>query len=223
MSVDGGPKIVTDGLVMCLDATNPKSYPGSGVVWNDLSGNGTDATLLNNIPHSSQYFVLDGEGDGAIINDFPAIFSNSVTMSGWFYFDTDNTRDILFGSYDGPSNVNFERSSSNGLRIYWNYGENSIYSDAGIAPAVEWMHIAMCRNKEEGKFQFYVNGTLESNPNVTSSDINTTGMTFRIGRDVRTDSTNMNGKISTINIYSKALLPAEVKQNYNALKGRFGL
>ena len=47
MGVDYNPKIVTNGLVLCLDAANVKSYPGSGTTWIDLSGNGNNGTLTN--------------------------------------------------------------------------------------------------------------------------------------------------------------------------------
>lgn len=47
MAAHGGPNIVEDGLVLYLDAANKKSYPGSGTVWKDLSGNGNDGTLTN--------------------------------------------------------------------------------------------------------------------------------------------------------------------------------
>ena len=47
MALAHSPKIVTDGLVLCLDAGNPKSYPGSGTTWYDLSGNGNNGTNSN--------------------------------------------------------------------------------------------------------------------------------------------------------------------------------
>ena len=49
----GGKPIVTDGLVLCLDAANPKSYPGSGTTWTDLSGNGNNGTLVNGVGYNS--------------------------------------------------------------------------------------------------------------------------------------------------------------------------
>ena len=52
MGLFHSPRIVTDGLVMALDAANAKSYPGSGTTWNDISGNGNNATL-NSVTHKS--------------------------------------------------------------------------------------------------------------------------------------------------------------------------
>ena len=60
-----GPRIVTDGLVLCLDAGNSKSYPGSGTAWNDLSRNGNNGTLngptFNSADRGS--IVFDGTND----------------------------------------------------------------------------------------------------------------------------------------------------------------
>jgi hypothetical protein len=52
MALSHSPSIVTDGLVLCLDAGNPKSYPGSGTTWTDLSGNGNNGTLVNGVGYS---------------------------------------------------------------------------------------------------------------------------------------------------------------------------
>ena len=66
MGLAHSPSIVTDGLVLCLDAANTKSYPGSGTTWTDISGKGYDGTLTNGPTFSSNYggnIVLDGSND----------------------------------------------------------------------------------------------------------------------------------------------------------------
>jgi hypothetical protein len=54
MAISYNPRIVTDGLVLALDAGNPKSYPGSGTTWTDLSGNGNNGTLVNGVGYNSE-------------------------------------------------------------------------------------------------------------------------------------------------------------------------
>jgi hypothetical protein len=81
----------------------------------------------------------------------------------------------------------------------------------------------MIRNKEAGKFQFYINGELDTEPSVSSADIATVATPFRLGRDTRDGTTCLNGKIGNVKLYNKALTAAEVLQNYNATKSRFGL
>ena len=85
MAYRNGPKIVTDGLVLCLDAAIGKSYPGSGTSWTDLSGNGNNGTLVNGPTFSSANggsIVLDG------VNDYISTTSISIstfTYEGWLY------------------------------------------------------------------------------------------------------------------------------------------
>jgi hypothetical protein len=220
------PKIVTDGLVLCLDAANPKSYPGSGTSWTDLSGNGNNGTLVNGVGYSSSnsgYLTFNGSTHGVELDSAPQLFSNSVTMIGWFYFNESNVRDVLFGNHDTTPAVNFERHTSNRLRLYWNTGANDIFTGNNVSLANVWQQICIVRNKEISKFQFYVNSIIVSDQNVTSADIATVSGTFRIGRDVRTDNTATNGNISKFCLYNRALTAQEIQQNFNATRGRYGI
>ena len=66
MAFNRGPKIVTQGLVLALDAASNNSYPGSGTTWKDLSGNNNTGTLVNGPTFSSANggtFILDGSND----------------------------------------------------------------------------------------------------------------------------------------------------------------
>ena len=58
MATSYSPKIVTDGLVVCLDAGDKNSYPGSGATWSDVSGNGNDFTLYNSPTHNSDGYYF---------------------------------------------------------------------------------------------------------------------------------------------------------------------
>ena len=156
----------------------------------DFSNSGNFAKPVNGTLYSSSFggcFLFDGTADALELYNFPQIFSNSITFEGWYYFNESNTRDILFGNYDGSPAINFERHTSDRLRLYWNNGANDIYTGNNVAPANKWLHICMIRNKELSKFQFFVNGALVSDQNVTSADIATAASTFRIGRDIRTE------------------------------------
>jgi hypothetical protein len=76
MSVIGGPDIITDGLVLYLDAANTKSYIGSGTTWKDLSRNSNDGTLTNGP-------TFDSGNSGSIVFDGVEIIhieKNDVTQ-----------------------------------------------------------------------------------------------------------------------------------------------
>ena len=84
MGIAYNPRTITDGLVLCLDAANTKSYPGSGTTWTDLSGRGNTGTLTNGPTYSSANggsIVFDGTDD--IVNT-SYVSSNAFTWSVWF-------------------------------------------------------------------------------------------------------------------------------------------
>ena len=227
MALSHSPRIVTDGLVLCLDASDPQSYSGSGSTWTDRSGNAHNGSKVSAPAFSSDnggVFVFDGADDGFSFSSVPQVFNGSVTFEGWFYFEDSGARDILFGSYnESGAKVNFERDANNNLRLWWNSGLNNYYSSNNIVPIGQWCYVTLIRNKEAGKFQFYVNGEFDTQHTVSSSDITTVATPFRLGRDTRTGTTCLNGKIGNIKLYSKALSAEEVLQNYNAQKSKFGL
>jgi len=85
-----GPDIVTDGLVLALDAANVKSYPGSGTTWRDLSGNDGNGTLTAGPTFSTDnggVISFDGSDDAVDISgyDFGA---GEVSISSCVYKDT---------------------------------------------------------------------------------------------------------------------------------------
>ena len=88
MGLRHSPKIVTDGLVLCLDAANVKSYPGSGDTWYDLSGNGYDGTLINGASYDStdKCIVFDSTNE-----EVYATLSGVNTTSGLY-----NTVDFFY-------------------------------------------------------------------------------------------------------------------------------
>lgn len=95
MATNYNPKIITNGLVLCLDAANPRSYPGSGTIWKDLSGNGNDGTLVNGVGHNTDSqgaMLFDGVNDYCeIINRNELLEfqpTKALTLSVWFKTST---------------------------------------------------------------------------------------------------------------------------------------
>lgn len=81
MTCFSGPEIIEDGLVLALDAANPRSYPGSGTVWYDVSGNGNNFQLFNSPSHVGSYFNFDGINDYAkSINPIDLSMFDAVTV-----------------------------------------------------------------------------------------------------------------------------------------------
>jgi hypothetical protein len=126
MALAHSPKIVTDGLVLCLDAGNPKSYPGSGTTWTDLSGNGNNGTLVNGVGYNSGNggsLVFDGVNDRVTINasSHTNLSSGNFTISSWFYIPTSvDTTNLYYwliaiGTSVGSSNTWYLRVWRSGI------------------------------------------------------------------------------------------------------------
>ena len=84
MSIAAGPSIVTSGLVLDLDAANPRSYPGSGSVWYDVSGNGNNASLYN-ITYSSGYLIFNGTTGYGLVSNNVSPGTGNFTVSCLLY------------------------------------------------------------------------------------------------------------------------------------------
>ena len=91
MAFNYSPKISTDGLVLCLDAANTKSYPGSGTVWSDLSRGGNNGTLTNGPTFNSGNggsIVFDGVNDYVDCGVSNISLPINITLISWIYQST---------------------------------------------------------------------------------------------------------------------------------------
>ena len=233
MAFAHSPKIVTDGLVLALDAGNPKSYPGSGTVWRDKSGNGNDGTLTNGPTFSSDNggaIVFDGADDNASIpHDSTIDFTtNSFSLHAWVRTDqTGNTRFIM------GKGTSIAIASGVGYSLYlgnigttWLFGvwDGTGNNSAGSTDYVEvgkWVNLCGVYSAEEGRHRMYTNGQLVSSLTRTVDSISTTNSLY-VGVGPQAGG-KWDGDIAYSSIYNRALSASEVQQNYNALKGRFGL
>lgn len=221
-----GPKIVTDGLVLCLDAGNSKSYPGSGTVWTDLSRNGNNATLTNGPTFSSNSggaIIFAGDNDYALITTNAGLnFTNNLSLSSWFNISVlPGATEIAFIRKNDQWQIGLSNSSTIRCLIQTS-GINGWTGDNDVAYTFAtntWYNMAMTYNG--ANMLIYVNGVLVKNAVVTGT-ISATNNDVNIGR-VSHIPTYLNGSISNCQIYNTALTQNQILQNYNATKGRFKL
>lgn len=230
MGFSRGPKIVTDGLVLALDAANPKSYPGSGTTWSDLSGNGENFTLNNSPTYSGTnngIFTFDGVDDYAEANTAKVI-PDTGAFSVVFAFALTGT---------GGRGGIFERKTSspfNGLS-FGQGGPNSWYSsiigtDDSLSlsftyPTTNVFYIDVVTYNGSTSAKAYRNGNLvdsDTSTSVGDLSINGTRQNFTIARRSLA-STGLPCKVASVQVYNKELTAEEVLQNYNATKSRYGL
>jgi hypothetical protein len=218
MSYANGPRIVTDGLVLHLDAANRKSYPGSGTSWNDLSGNGNNAT------NSGATFV-NTNGGSFDFNGSNNKFSTNYKPSGarsyfiWVKYDSINSLPNGY-SLTGTQQVNAYTyvGIQNGGYFYYYAGSNGGVINSTQLSANTWYQQGFVLFSD-GSRKLYLNASEIAS--ATGSLGNTATSEFSIG--CVNNNHWVNGLIPKVVIYNTPLTESQITQNYNALKGRFGL
>jgi len=220
------PHIVTDGLILALDAGNPKSYPGSGNTWTDLSGNGNNGTLTNGPTFDSGNLgaiVFDGTNDYVDVSGSTTV--SAATFLAWVRLDDLNqinyTGIIFSRSNTAITGMNFYIGTEN-IGYHWNDASNTYSWNSGLTvPNQEWCMIALTVTSSVATaYLFRSSGTTSDTNNVSHGS--TTLDAIKVGADVPTNR-YLDGRISVAMVYNKALTASEIQQNYNALRGRYGL
>ena len=203
MSVAYNPKIVTNGLVLALDAGNTKSYPGSGTTWTDLSGGGNNGTLTNGAePVKQNSIVLDGSGDFLTLTNLNATYlSNDFCIESWVYV-TSQANQTLFNTIPHNSfDINLNRGESGQTALYIGNGggwQTLDFRSSGTLTANQWHHIAVTRNSNV--ITIWHNGISQGS---TSAYMPTGfGTSAYIGTYNGSTGENVNGKIYGYRIVS---------------------
>ena len=218
MGIAYNPAIVTSGLVLALDAGNTKSYPGSGTTWTDLSGNGNNGTLNGATYNSANggSIVFDGSDDYATTSS-SLVFSANATMSVSCWFRTNLL--TLDGAYFRRI-LNFTNNYGillNSTSVGWYTNGASLIAPVNISTNI-WYKVDYVYTGTQ--HQIYLNGNLQNTDTSSNAAINSI---LWIGRYYASNDGKLNGNIAQVSIYNRALSAAEISQNFNALRGRFGI
>lgn len=228
------PNIVTNSLVLNLDAANPASYTGSGTTWTDLSDRGNNGTLVGGVTYNSSNqgsLVFNGNSSGttdSYVNlpattDF-AFGSGDFTVEMWFYANTGNNVStfISMNSTSGFAALRLEYYNSNLDAFHSSDGASHLTSEIAISPltANKWTHLVLSRIN--GNAKIYLDGVEKLSYSLVGSL--TASGNSRIGSLDGFTNRNHSGKVAITRIYKgKGLTLAEVTTNYDAVKSRFGL
>ena len=230
-----GPQIVTDGLVFCVDTNNAKSYPGAGTTWYDLSKN-INLTLTTVTSASANGIVFDGTDDQIGAQDWPAHLNvdDSTTPRTWEAWCKPDVVDSGYhGIFGHKVAVSCNYWCNGGLFMYnnqfgFNWYNNSTYQNfmSGTPNALAGSAAHIVATYSGGFIHLYVNGELR-NSSSTASALNFSSGMVKVEAGYNSKSGGQHwfdGTIYSLRFYKgKALNHAEVKQNYNALRSRFGL
>ena len=230
MALSHSPQISLNGLTLCLDAGNPKSYPGSGTTWTDLSGNDNTGTLVNGPTYNSANggsIVFDGVDD--CVSSFPTVISGvgSKTVNCWFKITTTAVRLGICGTRgtdgDGPAGWCFtvNRGGAGNLTYFHSNG-SELQVAAGIAINT-WYNGCATYNLSSATAILYLNGNQIGTPSTSFSAMSDSPFNGVIGSDNTVSQFPFSGNIATTQIYNRALTAQEIQQNFNATRSRFSI
>jgi len=241
MGLSHSPRIVTDGLVFCVDAANPRSYPETGSGWYDLSNNNYDGTLKNGASFDSANagsISFDGTNDRA---DFPSGIMDTGTITVcWWQKGWDGARRVTILEMGTTSDAVY-----GGGGIYFNENTNGgelrfslfIINQANVGPRISvssvtkfnnfadtWKHCVVNWDgtTNAGNMKIYIDGEFDNQNNGGSSVQKNWLGPWTIADGIQSSQlVNYQGNIASFSIYNRVLSAEEIKQNYFATKGRF--
>jgi hypothetical protein len=220
------PSIVTEGLVMNLDAGFVSSYPKTGTTWKDLSGSGNTGTLVNGPTfdaNNNGSIIFDGVNDyidiSSIWNSFP-IANTSFTLSAWVKVlnPTSQQEIIDVGQGQAPGITGFRMVFFNGEIIGQIMNGSTRFSTTGSIYQTN-IYLNPVFTFDGMVSRLFINGIQIA---TTSLGDWIKGTTAEIGRQ-NNNAHFLSGNISQTQIYNRTLTPDEILQNYNATKSRYGL
>ena len=236
-TLSGGPGVVVDGLVLWLDAANPKSYVSGSTTWNDISRGGNNGTLTNGPTFSSQNngsIVFDGVDDFVLVNSGSTSINPTTAITVASYFNISsygaNYAPLVFkqNNYSGF----FEQYALYLANTEVGFAITGVDRSQKIASSIadyrnQFVYAVGTCDINTDELKLYINGTLIQTTSFTSTfDIADTPINIGGSGVLKFGATYAgfaNGKIYSTQIYNRALTSQEVLQNYNATKSRFGL
>jgi hypothetical protein len=229
MGAAAGPNITRTGITLVLDSANPRSYPGTGATWNDLSGNS-----LNAIGNAS-YISSSGVTSGASFTTPTTDILNTDIHSIFFMIKFNSSATYPDGTTGGWEKIfsynagGSDRSPSiwrwpSERTIHWRYDPGNSGTDFGKNGAGTgyqfdlntWYYVGVTKNG--ASTVMYVNGLQVGTGTV--SNPKTAGTAAII---INESYTNPLNNLNCFSIYNRILSASEVLQNYTAIKSRFGL
>jgi hypothetical protein len=227
MGTSYNPRIVTDGLVLCLDAANKRSYPGAGNTWTDLTTNKYNGALTNGPTFNSANggsLIFDGTDDlcrttlpaSELDLDCTVIVTCSVAAVGSIESTANRafTLDRTSGSTKWTIGTRRETTlfqfagaggDDNSTTSYFSYSLNEIFQAAVVVSG--------------SGHRLYKNGNLKSSGSLTGD--NSSFSFAAVGCRIIKNDRHWNGKIFNVTAYNRQLTDAEIRQNYLATKGRY--
>lgn len=243
MSIRGGPDVNEQGLLLYLDASNPRSYPQTGTTWSDLSGNGNNGTLTNGPTFNGAnngIIIFDAVDDYILQNSFPTANINCISM--WI------RPNILINATSAYGGTLIQLRYGAGANTGWFIGigagatglvnneyitildvtndRRTCVADGGSLLQNTWCNIVF--NFDVSSYGIFVDGTRRNTVASPAGDVQLLNNPNRLyigandgdGSSVRNF---FNGSMAQVSVYNRSLTATEILQNFNATRSRFGL
>lgn len=231
MSVFAGPEIDNSGLILSIDAANPKSYPGTGTTVYDVSGSNNNFSLQD----SSAYiltdkvfrFTLGGTNWISRSEKLNNIANGAVTAYTMFISvkvaNTSTSRLLSFDNLNGDTTnrlnfyvntVNFSGEKNNILS--WSSGLNNMTLTNNwifYATTIDNLNVTSYRCSSANKIEKGTVQVIASSPEIDNSVL-----IARRGVD-----TNFGGDIGSVMMYNRVLSESGIRKIFNALRGRHNI
>jgi hypothetical protein len=226
MAISRGPKLVTNGLVFCVDAADKNSYIGSGTTWTDVSGNAYNGTLTNGPTFNGSNgggIVFDGVDDYADFGNVLASLTN-LSLECFVKFGTQSTSFNGIISKTLSNADGYEIRTSNGATstttiVEFRYVGDSASIGFGTLTNGIWYHLVA--TGANGSQKTYING-VQAGSNTIALSPSANSNSLVIGK-LAYAGLYANMTMGCARIYNRALTASEIQQNYNSTKPRFGL
>ena len=228
-------RVITDGLVLYLDAANTTSYPGSGTTWNDLSRNGNNGTLVNGPTFDSRNggsIIFDGSDD--YYSASTSYIQSNHTIISWVYITSLNKTWIPILEFRNGNSFRahyYVQGDLNPL-VGQRRGFGGNWTPDGSTPYQSWDSSNLLSIEINRWYMFtgVLNGNLGDTYVNTEKSKPTTSVSGYTNIPITTTSNSrlVEGYyspcfVSSTLVYNRALSATEVLQNYNTTKARYGL
>lgn len=237
MGLGHGVSIVRDGLGLSVDFANPKSVNGTAL--NDISNNSIPVSLTN--PSANTMVITNGYAEFnpvdisgvatyyTISNSYFNTIKNEISIETAMYvygnFGNDQwVRGVSPRTSESASPLGFSIRSNNGMTVEANTTNGWKSGNVGSSEIAynRWIYITQTTSVTDNAMKTYVNGVLLGSVSL-AGEIPNGGNGFLIGRGFYGGTRNYNGRVGFLRVYSKRLVESEIQQNFDALRGRYGL
>jgi len=216
---------VSSNMLLYLDAGNRASYPGTGTTWTDLSPNGNNATSLTGVTYSSLnggYLSFNGTtGSGSLVaNKYNTTYTGKTVFVAAKLLDiADGAYRAFLGASAGSRNFNFYMYRPSGTSNYQlHFSSLGGLLSSNVSYTLGNWFTAAFTEAADGTSIFYLNGQQVNQSSMTFSQY-FAGSTEHVGRA----DNFWYGPLGVVCVYKTDLTAAQILQNHNAVKGRYGL